>query len=153
MYRDQVRRYEEQIKREEQLRRENEASKTKKDTDKNEELFTRLENLMKHEEIWRDKDLSVEKLASMLDTNRSYISRMFSSAGTTYNDYVNSYRIKEAVKVLSDPADDIPLKVLSDNLGYSSISSFYRLFQKETGVPLSHYRKESRKLKENKTAV
>ena len=30
MYRDQVRRYEEQIKREEQLRRENEASKTKK---------------------------------------------------------------------------------------------------------------------------
>ncbi len=141
MYRDQVRRYEEQIKREEQLRRENEASKTKKDTDKNEELFTRLENLMKHEEIWRDKDLSVEKLASMLDTNRSYISRMFSSAGTTYNDYVNSYRIKEAVKVLSD------------NLGYSSISSFYRLFQKETGVPLSHYRKESRKLKENKTAV
>lgn len=153
MYRDQVRRYEEQIKREEQLRRENEASKTKKDTDKNEELFTRLENLMKHEEIWRDKDLSVEKLASMLDTNRSYISRMFSSAGTTYNDYVNSYRIKEAVKVLSDPADDIPLKVLSDNLGYSSISSFYRLFQKETGVPPSHYRKESRKLKENKTAV
>ena len=79
---------------------------------------------------------------------------MFSShAGISYNDYINSYRIKEAVKVLSDPKDDIPLKLLSDNLGYCSISSFYRLFQKETGVPPSHFRKEYRKLKENENAA
>lgn len=150
MYRDQVRRYEEQIKREESLRAETEASKTKKDEDRNEELFNRLEKLMKENEIWRDKELSVEKLAALLDTNRSYVSSMFSThAGISYNDYINSYRIKEAVKVLSDPKDDIPLKLLSDNLGYSSISSFYRLFQKETGVPPSHFRKEYRKLKEN----
>lgn len=154
MYRDQVRRYEERIRREEQLRAETEASKTKKDEDKNEELFNRLEKLMKENEIWRDKDLSVEKLAALLDTNRSYVSRMFSThAGISYNDYNNSYRIKEAVKVLSDPKDDIPLKLLSDNLGYSSISSFYRLFQKETGVPPSHFRKEYRKLKENENAA
>lgn len=114
---------------------------------KSEELFFRLEKLMKEDKIWKDKDLSIEKLVELLGVNRTYISRMLNGyAKTSFSNYVNSYRIKEAVAVLSDKSNDVPLKVLSDDLGYNSLSTFYRLFQKETGVPPSKFRKESANL-------
>lgn len=149
-YRELVIRYNEHRKREDNLRKENtmlrDVSEKKRSEERNEALYFQLEKIMERDRIYKDKDLSVEKLAELLDTNRSYISSMFSHMGTSFSNYVNSYRMREAARILSDPSDDTPLKVLSDDLGYSSISSFYRLFQQETGVPPARYRKEARRI-------
>ncbi len=115
--------------------------------ERGQELFSRMEQLMNEEHIYRNKDLTVEKLADILNTNRSYISRTVNEfTGMTFNNYVNSLRIDEAVKVLSDINDDIPLKALSDDLGFNTRSTFYRSFQKLIGVPPSKYREEIRKM-------
>lgn len=114
---------------------------------KSEELFLKLEELMKTQHIYRNNEISVDMLTELLNTNRRYISRMFTQyAGTSFSQYINSHRIREAVSVLSEAENDIPLKALSDYLGYNSLSSFYRSFQKETGVPPSKYRQEVQKL-------
>lgn len=108
---------------------------------KDRELFDRLEQLMDTEKSYRMKDVSLNKLAEMLSSNRAYVSKVINRfADQTFSSYINSKRINEAIAVLSDPENDTPLKMLSDDLGYNTLSTFYRAFAKETGCPPSKYR-------------
>lgn len=108
-------------------------------------LFERLEQMMK-DGLFRRKDLSLASVSEMLDSNSSYVSKAINTcAGTNFIAYVNSYRINDAMKVLSDPDDDTPLKAVCDNAGYGNLTSFYRAFQKETGLSPSRFREEARR--------
>lgn len=113
------------------------------DDGKRETLFRKIESLMEEKKVYRDKEITVDKLAEELQSNRSYISAAINQyAGISFKNYINSLRIADAVSVLSDPSDETPVKQLSDDLGFNNLTSFYRAFQKETGVPPSHYRRE-----------
>lgn len=112
-------------------------------------LYDRIEELMVKDKVYRQKDISLDKLASLLNTNRSYISKEINTcSGMSFYNYINHYRIKETVEILQDTENDIPLKALCEDLGFNSVSVFYRSFQKETGVPPSRYREEVRRIKE-----
>ena len=114
-------------------------------TEADRELFAKVENLMREQKVYRMKSLTRDSLADMLGTNRTYLSRAINSmSGKSFSDYLNSWRIVEATLIMSDKSVDIPLKQLADDLGYSSISVFYRSFQKETGVTAGRYMKEVR---------
>ena len=145
MYRKLVRQYEEYKQRERQLLALN-RSNAEKDVEggksKSIKLFEQMEFMMNNNHLYRNKDLSIDMLCELLHTNRTYVSKALADNGTSFAAYVNSYRMKEATAILSNPKDDIPLKVLSDKLGYNSLSSFYRAFLKETGVPPSKFRQE-----------
>ena len=111
------------------------------------ELFARIEYLMQTEGVYRQNDLTIERLAERLDTNRTYISRAINQqAGKTFSSYVNSYRIDEAVRRLSDVDDDTPLKALAQMLGYNHLQTFYASFQSAIGMPPSKYREKLLKL-------
>ena len=117
-------------------------SEVKSDADA--ELFSKAEKLMENEKIFKQKDLSIEKLSLLLETNRTYLSRAINTlSGLTFHSWVNMYRIREATDILSDPDNDVPIKCLADDLGYNSVSVFYKAFQKETGLTPSRYRKEA----------
>lgn len=110
-------------------------------------LFKQIECLLADEHIYRQNDISLAYVAERLATNQWYVSRIINQyTGNSFTNYINSARINEAVSILSDLKDDTPLKVLADYLGYNSISSFYRCFFKEIGVPPSKYRGEVRKM-------
>lgn len=116
-------------------------------SDKNEELLVRLEALMKKEKIYREKNLTRDKVAALLGTNRTYLSQVINErTGMSFVHYVNSYRIDEALELLSDPENDTPLKAISLNLGFSSLTTFYTLFQKKVGMTPAKYREEVRAL-------
>lgn len=69
------------------------------------ELYGRLEKLMKEDKVYHDTDISLEKLSEMLNTNRTYISNVINKyAKMSFSNYVNSYRIAEAIAVISDPS-------------------------------------------------
>lgn len=111
------------------------------------ELFARIEYLMQAEGVYRQNDLTIERLAERLDTNRTYISRAINQqAGKTFSSYVNSYRIDEAVRRLTDVDDDTPLKALAQMLGYNHLQTFYTSFQSAIGMPPSKYREKLLKL-------
>lgn len=115
--------------------------------DKKEDLFQRIEALMNDEQLFRDPHLTKEKMADKLGTNRTYLSQVINEK-TTLNvtQYINNFRIDEAVRQLSDARDDTPLKSLAGELGFNSTSTFYKVFQSSVGMTPAHYRKKAREI-------
>lgn len=111
-------------------------------------IFIQIENSLKKNKLYKDKDFSLDSLAEYLCTNRTYISKAINSyANTNFYNYINTFRMDEATKILSDISYDAPLRSLAEELGYNSQSAFYRAFQKEIGCSPSRYREEVLKQK------
>lgn len=149
MYTDLVKRHQELIKKRREEREgtvDRTDSKEKMETD----LFRRIELLMENEKAYRDPDLSLESISEKLGTNRTYISNVINKySGMSFSNYINSFRIREATEIISDTSRDIVLKAIYSKIGYNSISSFYRAFQKETGCTPMVYREKILKLHKN----
>lgn len=130
-------------------RLESPAAETPAASDPEKTLFERIETLMKKERVYRQKDLSLDKMAELLGTNRTYVSKAINRfARMTFYNYLDLYRIREATEILSRPEEDIPFKQLSDRLGYNSVSVFYKAFRRETGCTPGRYREEIRHLEQ-----
>lgn len=153
MYRQIVRQHQEYLQREKlNKEKDRKLSQEAKSTDEKElksrELFLKIEKMMKEDEIFKKKDLTIDALTDMLGSNRSYVSKIINTySGMTFNNYVNSFRINRAVELLTE--SDMPIKVLVDELGFNSPSVFYRAFQQAMGVPPSKYREEVKSLKKS----
>lgn len=104
-------------------------------------LFQRLERLMQEEEIYKENLLTKERVADLLGTNRTYLSQVINEqTQQNFTQYINNYRINEAIRLLSDPKNDIPLKAVAAEVGFSSMSTFYKIFQNTVGIPPKQYR-------------
>ena len=111
------------------------------------DIFQRIEILMKSSRIYRQKDLSLDRLAEMLATNRTYVSRAINLySGLTFYAYLDFYRIREATELISKDSKDIPFKQMADDLGYNSVSVFYKAFRRETGCTPGCYRNEIKRM-------
>lgn len=110
-------------------------------------LFQQLEQLMRDRSIYRDNQLTKDKAAELLGTNRTYLSQTINEqTGQTFTQYVNQYRLNEAIRLLNDPEQDIPLKVIASEVGFSSMTTFYKVFQASVGMPPKQYRETAMKL-------
>lgn len=112
--------------------------------EKSQELYDRACRLMEHERLYTDAQLNRERMAEILGTNRTYLSAIIKEkSGMSYLQFVNSYRINEAIRILSDPdKTDYPLKQIWSDLGFNSPATFYKLFQQAVGITPSVYRKQ-----------
>ncbi|GAB6123738.1 hypothetical protein JCM30204_48880 [Dysgonomonas termitidis] len=110
-------------------------------------LYGDLTNLMRNEHIYKQNDLTKEKLAALLNTNRTYLSQVINKySGLSFTHFINTFRIEDAVHVLSDPNNDIPLKALSSDIGFNSTTTFYTAFQSSVGMTPSLYREKVHQL-------
>ena len=99
------------------------------------ELFRTLERIMREEKIYKDNFITKDKVAEILGTNRTYLSRIINEQSKlSFTHYVNRFRIEEAIRLLSDPNNETPMKAISAELGFNSISTFYNLFQSSVGM-------------------
>ncbi len=115
-----------------------------RDDDKMASLYDKLCNLMDNERLYTEPQLTREKTAERLGTNRTYLTRVIKEkTGMSYLQYINSYRINEALKILSDRDKvNYPLKQIWADLGFSSSSTFFKVFQQTVGMTPSIYRKQ-----------
>lgn len=96
---------------------------------------------MRTEAIYKDNLLTREKVAERLETNRTYLLQVINEqTGQTFTQYVNRYRINEAIRLLSNPEEGIPLKAIASTVGFNSMTTFYKLFQTTVGMPPKQYR-------------
>lgn len=115
------------------------------------ELYKRLqsdfESLLLDKTIYTDNLLNKDKLARRLGTNRTYLSRFVNLYyKMPFTQLINSLRIKEAIRLLSDPTVDTPLKAVSEELGYNSQTTFYTEFKKATGMTPAAFRAKAREM-------
>jgi len=54
-------------------------------------------------------------------------------------DFINSYRVEEAKRLLRSRRDDKLLKVAADS-GFRSLATFYRMFKRKTGITPAEFR-------------
>lgn len=121
-------------------------SQKEKSFEKDKSLYSLIEKEVEKNKLWRNKDLTLEKLAEIVGSNRSYVSSAINNlSGMSFSNYIKMKRIVEATEFLSDTDNDLPLKVLADTLGFTSLSSFSKVFQSEIGVPPSKYREYYKK--------
>lgn len=109
-------------------------------------LFEKLEALMYQDKIYRQPDLSLDKAAQMLDTNRTYLSQIVNDRAESFTSYVNQFRLNDAVDMLSDPTNTEPLKNIGFTAGFASPSNFYALFRKKFGMAPSVFRENVRNI-------
>ena len=115
------------------------------DGEKSKKIYTELCELIENERLYADPNFTREELVERLHTNRTYLSQIIKiHTGKNYSQLINSYRIKEAIKILSDPEKkDYPLKKLSQELGFVSSNTFSKVFQQTVGMSPSNFRKTS----------
>ena len=94
---------------------------------------------LRAEEWWRDPELSLERLARLLATNESHLSRGLNEAGGGFAAVLNSARA-EAVAARLDAGDAGDLLEMAMDAGFGSKASFNRAFRARFGATPSAYR-------------
>jgi AraC-like DNA-binding protein len=100
-----------------------------------------IEHLMMEEKLYRDNMLSVELLAQKLGAKRHYVSTAINHCrNKSFNTFVNEYRIKEAVRRISDCSERFSFEGIAFEIGFSDRTNFYRVFKKMTGLSPAEFR-------------
>lgn len=115
-------------------------------------LFAEFDKLMVDRKIYRERDITIDKIAELLGTNRSYLSQAINAnGGMTFPQRINSYRIDEARRILSDKNNDIQIKTLAYELGFATPETFSTSFRKTIGMLPTKFRAEMSKMYDNGT--
>ena len=105
-----------------------------------ESLFERICELMESQKLYLSSDLKLSDVASALGTNRNYISDCINSQrGCSFTQFVNTYRVEHAKKLLRTQPD-MKLSEVCTASGFASESTFFRTFKAVTGMTPSEYK-------------
>lgn len=105
-------------------------------------LASRLHNLMANEKAYLNPKIALGEVAGAIGTNKTYLSDYFNKTlGTTFYDYINSYRIAEACRIIDSMPKEgrTSMAVVAEKSGFNSLSSFNRYFVKVKGVSPKNY--------------
>lgn len=109
-------------------------------------IASKIERIMVDEQLYLNSDLTLGDLARAVNAPSNYVSQTLNETlGETFFDYVNKKRVEAAQQLLrttEKTAMDIAYEV-----GFNARSSFYKAFQRQTGLtpgqfreqPASHY--------------
>lgn len=110
-------------------------------------LLSEIEKVMQQTEVFCHCDFSIEKLASLVGSNSRYVSEAINEGcGKNFRTFLNEYRIREAMKRLSDSEHygQFTIRAVSESVGYKSQTNFIAVFTKIAGMKPSIYQKISR---------
>ena len=99
--------------------------------------------LMQEKKAYQEHTLSIDSLANLLGYKKRHVSEAINHCtNNNFNTFINEYRIKEAIRLLSDrksKADS--LDDLAYAVGFNDRKSFHRVFKKITGLSPTEFRK------------
>ena len=110
-------------------------------------LEKKLRQLNEKEKVYLDKELNLNKLAALLNTNQTYLSNMLNNVyGLNFNDYLNKQRVDEACRlVILNTLNLQSFDQIALQSGFNSKSTFYASFRKFTGMSPAVFLKNSMK--------
>ena len=105
-------------------------------------LWVKLKALMEREQPYLHNGLKLTELADMLDVVPNHLSQIVNSqSGQSFFDFINDYRVEQAIQLLLDPLKaSLSVVQLAFEAGFNSQNTFYNQFKKRTGTTPSKFR-------------
>jgi len=105
------------------------------------ELLDKILLLMEDTSIICDPKFTIDKLAELVQSNRTYVSQVINtSLNKNFRSFLNDYRIREAQRLFSDlDATKYTIESVAFQVGFKSPSAFRTTFKEVTGVSPNFY--------------
>lgn len=105
------------------------------------EMFNKLRAYIESNESFKKNELKLTELADELSLSPHQLSQIINqNADQNFSEFINSYRIKEALKLISH-IDRI--NQLSYEVGFNNRTTFNKVFKKATGLTPTEYKKKN----------
>ncbi len=106
-------------------------------------IVEKLSELFETEKIFRDPELSIKTLGSMLKVSGHQLSEIMNkNLNTNFRTYINCYRIDEACLLLLEKPEESILNIAYE-VGFNSKTPFNTFFVKRKGMVPSEFRKRN----------
>jgi AraC-like DNA-binding protein len=106
-------------------------------------IMKEIEKVMQEDKLYRNAELSMDLLTRKLHAKRHYISTAINRCtNKSFNTFVNEYRIKEAIQILSkNSTGAFTIDAIAFDVGFNNRINFYRVFKIMTGLSPTEFRK------------
>jgi len=113
-------------------------------------IYDNILSVLNQERVYLNSSLTSSELAKLLNTNRTYLSIVIHEKfNTNFYNLINSYRVEEAKKYLSDEEfHKYTLDAIAEMSGFATRTVFYRTFKRLVNETPAEFKKKSMKLKE-----
>jgi len=106
-------------------------------------VYEKLCQLIVEQQLYKKADLKIGDLSEAIQESSRTVSKVINSHyGGNFNDFINSYRIEEAKKLLRNEDEEITILTILYEAGFNSKSVFNTVFKKMEGETPSSYRKK-----------
>lgn len=97
-------------------------------------LMERINKIMEEQKLYLNSELKLQDMAAILGTNRRFISDCINSqTGRSFAQYVNTYRIEHAKRLLRQNNGQKIVSVYYES-GFANETTFFRTFKSVTGM-------------------
>jgi AraC-like DNA-binding protein len=109
-------------------------------------IADKLENLIETRKIYTENDISLEKLAGLLNIGRHHLSQVINEHyNVNFFEYINNLRIEEAKKLLLQKTkQELNVIEVAYIVGFNNKVSFSNAFRKVTGFTPTQYRSQKK---------
>jgi AraC-like DNA-binding protein len=103
---------------------------------------TQLLRIMTERQLYKRSELTLQELAEEMDISPHNLSEILNTRiGKNFYDFVNGYRVEEAMRRLRDPRlAHLTVLAIAEESGFNSKSTFNAFFRNHTGLTPSKYR-------------
>lgn len=104
-------------------------------------IFIGMRDVMERGRPYLRADFDLGKLASLCGVSRARASQALNQCGSGgFYGFVNTYRLAEAKRLLTDPRCALNVLEIAMEIGYSSKATFYKAFKEGEGMSPIEYR-------------
>ncbi len=120
-------------------------AKARTDPDVDPEHLQRLRQAMESDALFRNPTLTLPDLASHVGLTTNAVSACLNAGlGTSFNDFVNGYRLAEVKqRLLTDDVEKFTILGIAYEAGFNSKTTFNRVFKESTGLSPKSFRNTS----------
>ena len=107
--------------------------------------LNRLLHVMESEKPFLNNDLTLQKLSDLLSISQHHLSQIINEKmNQNFFDFINSYRIEEAKKLLLDKKGELlTILAIAEEVGFNSKSAFNIAFKKYTSMTPTQFKKQA----------
>ncbi len=104
------------------------------------DMVNKIKHTIETDKLYLKPDICLPDLARKVGTNRYYLSKIINDElGMNFNNFINQYRIAEAVELMRSPDSSYSLADIAARCGFNAYISFVRSFKRHKNESPENY--------------